>query len=100
MGSAPDVSVSCTAADSSSLLYLSIPYDKGWKIYRNGQQITAGLLDDCMYSIPLTEGKNQIELRYICPGIRAGILLSVSGILLTLLISLLEHKNRLQKKKL
>lgn len=94
------VSVSCTAADSSSLLYLSIPYDKGWKIYRNGQQITAGLLDDCMYSIPLTEGKNQIELRYICPGIRAGILLSVSGILLTLLISLFEHKNRLQKNKL
>ena len=94
------VSVSCTAADSSSLLYLSIPYDKGWKIYRNGQQITAGLLDNCMYSIPLTEGKNQIELRYTCPGIRAGILLSVSGILLTLLISLLEHKNRLQKNKL
>jgi len=53
-----------------------------------------------MYSIPLTEGKNQIELRYICPGIRAGILLSVSGILLTLLISLFEHKNRLQKNKL
>ena len=86
------ISVSCTA-DSDSLLYLSVPYDKGWKIYRNGQQITAGLLDNCMYSIPLTEGKNQIELRYICPGIHAGILLTTFGILLLLFICFLEHKH-------
>ena len=89
------ISVSCTA-DSDSLLYLSVPYDRGWKIYRNGQQITAGLLDNCMYSIPLTEGKNQIELRYVCPGVHAGILLTAFGILFLLLIGIFErrHPNR------
>lgn len=93
------ISVSCTAEDSDSQLYLSVPYDRGWKIYRNGQQITAGLLDNCMYSIPLSEGKNQIELRYTCPGIHTGIFLTAAGILLTLLIGFFEHKKRQLHKK-
>lgn len=88
----------CNAVSDNQRLYLSVPYDKGWRVYLNGKKASYDLIDNCMYSIPLEKGKNTIEMKYVCPMLHAGIAVSVFGILLTITVTLLENKKRRLKK--
>lgn len=69
-------------ADQEGYLLLTIPYDEGWKAYVNGQQVEITDGANALSVIQVQEGKNQIELKYILPGVKEGVLLSVLGILL------------------
>ena len=88
----------CNTEADDQRLYLSVPYDKGWSIYVNGNKVSYDLIDNCMYSIPLEKGENTIEMKYTCPMLHAGIAVSVFGILLTIAVTLLENKKRRLKK--
>lgn len=61
-------------------LYLSIPYEEGWTIRRNGEKIEAGQFAECMMSIPLVDGENKIELVYHIPYMWPAIGISLFGI--------------------
>lgn len=67
-------------------LYLAIPYDKGWTVYNNGDEISPDLLGDCMYSIPLSEGNNDIEMVYNCRGLTLGVFISIISLILIILM--------------
>lgn len=58
-------------------LYLSIPYDDGWKVTVNGKPVQA---EECMMSVPLQDGKNVVEMKYRIPYLGAGILFTIVGI--------------------
>ena len=58
-------------------LYLSVPYDKGWRITLNGQRIVPELFENCMMSIPLMDGENKVELVYQLPQGNMGIVVSL-----------------------
>ncbi len=61
-------------------LYLSIPYDDGWKVTVNGKPVQAEMFEECMMSVPLQDGKNVVEMKYRIPYLRAGILFTIVGI--------------------
>ena len=65
---------------SDQKLYLSIPYHKGWHVQRNGKTVIPELFGDCMMTIPLLDGENTIEMKYVLPLQSAGILLSCLGV--------------------
>lgn len=75
-------------------LYVSIPHDNGWRITRNGEWLKVRLFGGCMYSIPLKEGKNVIEMTYHLPGLWVGILSTGIGVLLTFLGFWIEHRKK------
>ena len=64
----------------NQLLFTSIPYDKGWNIQVNNQEIKPILVGDCLMAIPVEQGTNRIELRYHLPGIKLGMTLTILGI--------------------
>lgn len=66
-------------------LYLSIPYDNGWKIKVNGKSVQAEQFEGCMLSIPLQDGNNLIEMEYRIPYLKIGILFTIVGIVLFIL---------------
>lgn len=72
--------------ESSKLLCLTIPYEKGWRAYVDGKE-TEIIKTNYMYSGVLLEaGGHEIELIYHTPGFRTGIIISlVSGVILVLL---------------
>lgn len=72
--------VEVEAQGDGQLLYLSIPYDKGWTVKRNGESVEPRLLGDCMYVIPLADGGNTIEMNYQIPGLKAGAALTLVGV--------------------
>ena len=71
------VSMTADRADGGDRIYLSVPYDKGWSITLNGRKISADTIDHCMYTFSLSQGVNQIEMRYHVPRLREGIWISI-----------------------
>ena len=79
-------SVSCRVSEGSEgeMLLLSVPYDRGFQVLRNGEAVTPELFAGCLMAIPLTQGSNEISLTYHIPGLAAGFAMSLGGLLLLL----------------
>lgn len=66
---------------SKGLLFLSIPYSKGWKAYVDGKKNKL-IRGNIMYmALPVTEGKHQIQLRYRTPYLLEGAIISALSFL-------------------
>lgn len=65
------VSLSVEAEENERLL-LSIPADNDWDITLNGEGAEIELIGDCLYSIKLTHGINNIVMTYHVPHLKLG----------------------------
>lgn len=84
------------------VLYTSIPYDSGWTVLGNNQELkTVPVLDGAFLAIILPDsGDYQIEMNYTVPGLKEGIICSVFGaILLGIYSAILYSKNKKIKSK-
>ncbi len=64
--------------DQTKLLFLSIPFDKGWKAEVDGKPAETRLVTFGMTGIVLDKGKHQVKLYYEAPYLKTGSM--VSGI--------------------
>ena len=71
---------------------LSVPYEKGWTVKVDGQKKEVQLLGDCMIAIPMEAGEHSIEARFVPNGMAPGIVLSVCGLLIFVLMCLLRRR--------
>ncbi len=72
-----------STGEGSRLLFFSIPYDPGWKAYANGTEVeTVRLIDGNFLGlfVPVKD-ECEITLKYECPGLKIGILVSICGLL-------------------
>ncbi len=68
--------------DASKLLFLSLPYSKGWHVFVDGKEETL-LCANLMYSgIMLTAGKHTVKLTYQTPYLFTGAVISLLGFFL------------------
>ena len=75
------------------ILFTSIPYDKGWKVYENGKELAVKVIADAFVGIELNEGYHEIVLKYSPPGILVGTIIMVfSWIIFALLIIISRRK--------
>ena len=96
-----NVKVNVPNALKNQKLFLSIPYDKGWIVSKNGKPIDVSeemLLGECLYAIPLDEGDNQIEMTYHVAGLKEGICISLLSIVILVSI-FLYRKNILFRNR-
>ena len=77
-------------------LLLSIPYNKGWKAYTDGIEVSISKVDYGLMSIPMEEGKHDLVLRYELPGLKLGIGITIISICITIM---LELQRKYQKRK-
>ncbi|MCI5596624.1 MAG: YfhO family protein [Lachnospiraceae bacterium] len=75
-------------------LYISIPYEDGWKVTVNEKPINAELFADCMYSIPLENGRNKVKLVYQVSSLKIGFMISVIGFLAICMVQYYEKKKQ------
>lgn len=62
--------------DGSKILFLSIPYDKGWSALVDGKKEDIRKVNIGFSGIYLNEGEHQIKLRYFTPFLKFGLILS------------------------
>lgn len=59
-------------ADGSGVMYTSIPYDKGWTIMVDGNQVAPRKLFDTFLAVDLSGGTHEISMTYEPEGLRTG----------------------------
>ena len=74
-------------------LFTSISNDKGWNIYVDGQKQEIKPIYDGLIGINLTKGDHTIEFKYFPPGLRIGLIITSSSILLLIGLELIRKKN-------
>lgn len=69
-------------APKEGIVMTSIPYDKGWKLYVDGKEAEAEVVQSTFLGIRLSEGAHEIELRYFPEGLKLGAMISLLSLLL------------------
>ena len=68
--------------DSARLLFLSIPYDKGWHLEVNGKEVEPVICNIGFLGVFLDPGKYEIELYFIPPFYHLSLILTIIGLLI------------------
>jgi uncharacterized membrane protein YfhO len=77
--------------DSTRMLFLSIPYDKGWHARLNGKEVALHICNFGFIGIPLNPGKYTLELNFRPPFYILSLLATISGIIIFLLLIALPY---------
>lgn len=77
-------------------LKITIPYDKGFEIYIDGNKTNIELVDETFLGAKITKGMHEIEIKYTPPYLKIGIITSLTGI--TLLITTVTIRKYRQKE--
>jgi uncharacterized membrane protein YfhO len=78
--------------NTNKLVYLSIPYDKGWHLKINGNNEKIIKVNAGMTGILLPKGKHNIELSYQLPYFYKGLVLLLIGVFLYTILYLFRAK--------
>ncbi len=73
-------------AEQDRYLVFSIPYSEGWTAYDNGKKVMLQKANLMYLGMPLSAGSHEIRLVYHTPGGRAGMLASLAGVVLIVLL--------------
>jgi uncharacterized membrane protein YfhO len=83
-------------SERNNLLFFSVPYDKGFKAYVNGVETEIEKVTVGFSAVKIPEGNVQIEFVYTPYGLNAGLIATISSILV--LISYLVISKHLRKR--
>lgn len=72
--------------NGSKILCIPITYSKGWKATDNGTSVKIEKVNGMFIGIHLDEGKHQIKLNYITPGLKAGAAVTVFSVIVLILV--------------
>lgn len=84
--------------NNSGILFLSILYDKGWRLILNGDKVSFYKVHGGFIGIPLAAGVNQIELFFRPPLFDLGIIISLISMIIVLIyaVARLSGKTKLK----
>ncbi len=82
------------SANKGEYLFVSIPYDEGFTVKINGEKVETEKVYGDFYSIPLKSGVNNIKMVFIPTGFIAGLVMSVSGLSICVLLMIFRKKTK------
>lgn len=86
------------STQKDGIFMTSIPYDDGWAIYANGEKVETCCILEGFLGAELEEGDYTIKMVYRCPGLLAGAIITLFGILCFWLICRVEGQQRIQNE--
>lgn len=84
-------------AEEDALLYTSIPFDHGWKVYIDGEKVSELdilQLGRALLAVKVKEGNHTIEFRYNVNGAKLGASISLFTFFAIALYFLLKHQTK------
>lgn len=74
-------SVTCRIeVDEPKIVCFSIPYSEGWSARVDGSTVNLYAMNSMLMGVELSEGQHEVELVYVTPGIRVGLILTIISI--------------------
>ena len=77
-----------------NLLFFSVLSDKGFTAYVDGSPTTIYPVNLGLSAVMVDQGNHKIEFRYFPPGLHEGLILTLVGLLLTLLVLFIDSKQQ------
>lgn len=69
--------------EDAGLLFTSIPYEEGWSVYLDGNEVEPGkICKNALIGISVTPGKHKVEFSYCPKGFVPGLLITIFSIVL------------------
>lgn len=81
-------------AKEDGILFTSISWEPGWTIYVDGEKTEPVELVDALIGIPMTAGTHTVEMKFFPKGMKVGMVLSLAGLIVLIIIGIYERKNR------
>ena len=81
-------------AKEDGILFTTISWEPGWTIYVDGEKVEPVKLVDALIGVPVSEGTHTIEMKFFPAGMKLGIIMSLFGVIVVIVIGIYEHKNR------
>ncbi|MBR4556717.1 MAG: YfhO family protein [Clostridiales bacterium] len=69
-----------TNLDNDEMLLTTIPYENGWTCYIDGEEKEIQKYADILIAVDPGEGAHKVELKFLAPGIKEGMVVSAVGI--------------------
>ena len=88
------ITANAYAGNDDDMLLLTIPENKGFTITVNDKLVESTTILDAFMAIPLEKGDNVVKLRYMSYGLKYGLIIGFTGILLLILLSVLTSRNK------
>ena len=76
------------------MIFLSIPYDEGWKVMVDGEPVMIYKGLDALLSFYLSDGEHEISMRYVPRGLGAGAVISLISVICMLLAAAVSSRKR------
>lgn len=88
--------------EKDKLLVLSIPYQNGWSVYVDGQEVKPVRTNYMYIGVPLTAGEHTVELEFAIPGVKYALVIMPSAAVLFIvlwIVSVIRRKKKASVKK-
>ncbi len=79
-------------AEKDKFVFTTIPYDKYWNVYVDGERVETYATMDTFLSFDITEGQHEIKMVYVSVPFYGGLAITLAGIGLFVLLIILEKK--------
>lgn len=85
--------------DRENLVFFSVPYEEGgWSAYVDGEPVDIEVVNVGFMAVRVPKGEHSIEFKYMTPGLETGVMISITGAVVTavylLIVFILKRKNR------
>ena len=81
-------------AQEDGLCYFSIPQEKGWRAFVDGEKVKTETVGNAMLAVPVSQGKHLVELRYIPEGFAVGMTLTAISAVIWILLFVREKRSK------
>ena len=79
-------------AEEAGALFLSIPYDEGWTVTIDGEEAETYKIFDAFTAVNVPEGDHEVTLTYFPGGLKAGLMISVTAVVILVSLYFAKHK--------
>lgn len=86
-------------AEKDGVMFLSIPYEKGWSVYIDGEKADTFKVLHAMLGAKVTKGNHDIVLKYSPEGFAEGLMISGVGAGVTVIVIWFDHRRKKKKRR-
>lgn len=88
-----------SSSTKDSVLFTSIPYEKGWSVKIDGTSADVLAVADSLLAVEVPAGTHTIVLRFFPQGLAIGLILWVVGVAFVVFIYISQRKKKLESNK-
>ena len=86
-------------ASANQTLFLSIPYDSGWKVKVDGKEVKTCRIGDAFLGVKVPSGEHTVSLKYTPPGFSIGWKVSLAAAIIFIVLCFVKYRYKADIKK-